>query len=633
MGYDVNRFESKVSDEFMCTICHDVLQDPLVTPTCEHVFCGKCITDWLQNGPTNSLGPSCPNDRTPATIDCLRPPLRSFRNLLNGLNIRCTFIGCSLYVKLNNLSEHESICMHNPINMEKEFNCPQNCGAMIKVQNRDKHNCVAYMRKESKLAEQKIVQLIEHGKRLENEMNQMKKSMNDEKQRYELIMLNLKNEVETKDNIIMHQKRQLDEWRDKITLMEQNLKLLEKNFKSNHNINGNNINKTMIGKKPAPMKPKPKPLQLDQSGINNNTTVDLLVDVNESDSSSSSGSIRSPNTVTIPPSPSSSSTATATAAATQSHSTFYSTNSTNSNQTNLNSNSVRHKESRVVRSAINLFHKLPNVSLPRMVPQLSTLNGSNSNLTINNSNQQRHSSLESSSSSTIPWPSNSGGLELIDLIRTQCKSSRIVQVLSLVNRRHFYPTNEYYKPIGTKRGGHSFTLAYEMRLMEQLESYITSDSRILNIGCGYGFITVCLAQLAKHVIGIDHVKELVAKANDIVHRHYGRLKEQNRVTFEVADGRYGYQQFAPYDMILIEPVVKQNIPDIIMNQLKPNGCICVVLKSETRLQMIKINRNGHSGTIVETLINDHQFLQQNHKDTLTDLRNQDSPLINRIRNF
>ena len=130
MGYDVNRFESKVSDEFMCTICHDVLQDPLVTPTCEHVFCGKCITDWLQNGPTNSLGPSCPNDRTPATIDCLRPPLRSFRNLLNGLNIRCTFIGCSLYVKLNNLSEHESICMHNPINMEKEFNCPQSTLSM-----------------------------------------------------------------------------------------------------------------------------------------------------------------------------------------------------------------------------------------------------------------------------------------------------------------------------------------------------------------------------------------------------------------------------------------------------------------------------------------------------------------------
>ena len=123
MGYDVNRFETKVSDEFICTICHDVLEDPLVTPSCEHIFCGDCITGWLTNGPTKAE-PSCPNDRTPANVDSLKAPLRSFRNLLYGLNIQCSYSNCGIFVKLQNLEDHEISCMHNPINMEKEFNCP-----------------------------------------------------------------------------------------------------------------------------------------------------------------------------------------------------------------------------------------------------------------------------------------------------------------------------------------------------------------------------------------------------------------------------------------------------------------------------------------------------------------------------
>lgn len=122
MGYDVNRFESRVSDEFICTICTDVLEDPLVTPSCEHVFCGECIKSWLTKGPLKAT-PSCPNDRQPATVEALRSPLRSFRNLLYGQSIRCSYEGCSEYVKLLNLADHEADCHYNPLNVEKEVNC------------------------------------------------------------------------------------------------------------------------------------------------------------------------------------------------------------------------------------------------------------------------------------------------------------------------------------------------------------------------------------------------------------------------------------------------------------------------------------------------------------------------------
>ena len=48
MGYGTERFVGHVDEEFICPLCSDVLEAPAHAPSCEHLFCRKCILEWLR---------------------------------------------------------------------------------------------------------------------------------------------------------------------------------------------------------------------------------------------------------------------------------------------------------------------------------------------------------------------------------------------------------------------------------------------------------------------------------------------------------------------------------------------------------------------------------------------------------
>ncbi|CAG2178327.1 unnamed protein product [Oppiella nova] len=56
-------------DEMQCSICQDILRNPVVAPCCLQMFCEQCINEWLNTETT------CPHDRKVLNIDSLtRPP-------------------------------------------------------------------------------------------------------------------------------------------------------------------------------------------------------------------------------------------------------------------------------------------------------------------------------------------------------------------------------------------------------------------------------------------------------------------------------------------------------------------------------------------------------------------------------
>lgn len=168
-----------------------------------------------------------------------------------------------------------------------------------------------------------------------------------------------------------------------------------------------------------------------------------------------------------------------------------------------------------------------------------------------------------------------------------------------------------------------------MFILILVEPFLKPESRVLDIGSGMGYITCCLARLCQLVIGVEHVKELVIKAQEIVQNHYQDLS----VCFAKLDGRQGCEKYAPYDLILIEPLVK-TFPEKLFNQLKSTGCIVAVVKSESKITMVKYNKNQE-----RTILNDdHVWLMQNHKDTLCDLQHQenlkfDFPILETLTKF
>ena len=115
-GYDGSRFEKAVDDHFHCSICFNVLKEPMMCRNNEHLFCRDCITEHLN---TNSH--TCPECNEDLTVETLRRA-RVVSNILSGLKIKCDYShrGCQEYIRLEELDSHVENCGFAPVKCSNE---------------------------------------------------------------------------------------------------------------------------------------------------------------------------------------------------------------------------------------------------------------------------------------------------------------------------------------------------------------------------------------------------------------------------------------------------------------------------------------------------------------------------------
>ena len=83
MGLDTNRFENKedIDPYFICVICLNVLEDPVMFYECEHLFCRKCIRASLM------MKRECPTDRSTKRLSDVKPAFRYIKQSINKLRL------------------------------------------------------------------------------------------------------------------------------------------------------------------------------------------------------------------------------------------------------------------------------------------------------------------------------------------------------------------------------------------------------------------------------------------------------------------------------------------------------------------------------------------------------------------
>ena len=115
-GYDDSRFEKAVDDHFHCSICYNVLKEPMMCRNNEHLFCRDCITEHLN---TNSH--TCPECNEDLTVETLRRA-RVISMFLSGLKIKCDYShrGCQEYIRLEELDSHVENCGFAPVKCSNE---------------------------------------------------------------------------------------------------------------------------------------------------------------------------------------------------------------------------------------------------------------------------------------------------------------------------------------------------------------------------------------------------------------------------------------------------------------------------------------------------------------------------------
>jgi protein-L-isoaspartate(D-aspartate) O-methyltransferase len=157
--------------------------------------------------------------------------------------------------------------------------------------------------------------------------------------------------------------------------------------------------------------------------------------------------------------------------------------------------------------------------------------------------------------------------------------TRVLEALRRVPRHRLVPEAERYRayedralPIGH---GQTISQPYVVAFMtEALE--LDGSERVLEIGTGSGYQAAVLAELAQHVYSIEIVAPLAERAR----RDLAELGYTN-ITLRAGDGYRGWQEFAPFDAIIVTAAPEQ-VPQPLVDQLAPGGRMIVPVGDESQ---------------------------------------------------
>ena len=115
--------------------------------------------------------------------------------------------------------------------------------------------------------------------------------------------------------------------------------------------------------------------------------------------------------------------------------------------------------------------------------------------------------------------------------------------------------------------------------------------KALEVGTGSGYQAAILAEIIKEVKTIEIIKELGSSAKE-------RLKkmEYKNIEVKVADGYYGWEEHAPFDIIIVTCAV-DHIPPPLMKQLKPGGKLVIPIGSPFTVQDLVLVKKNEKGQV------------------------------------
>jgi len=122
----------------------------------------------------------------------------------------------------------------------------------------------------------------------------------------------------------------------------------------------------------------------------------------------------------------------------------------------------------------------------------------------------------------------------------------------------------------------------EARLLQELA--IKPTDKILEIGTGSGYMTWLLAQLGAKVHSVEIRAEFTARASEKLAAHGAGNAE-----LEIGDGARGWDQHAPYDVILVTGSLPM-LPDDFKKNLTVGGRLIAIVGQSPAMEAQRITR-------------------------------------------
>lgn len=165
------------------------------------------------------------------------------------------------------------------------------------------------------------------------------------------------------------------------------------------------------------------------------------------------------------------------------------------------------------------------------------------------------------------------------------KDKSVLDAMRKVPRHELVPAvylsqayNDHPVPIGY---GQTISQPYIVALMTELAD-IKPGMKALEIGTGSGYQAAVLAEITDSVYTIEIIKELGSSAAD-------KLKKMGykKVQVKIADGYYGWKEFAPFDAIIVTAAA-EHIPPPLIEQLKEGGKMIIPVGHPFQVQNLML---------------------------------------------
>jgi protein-L-isoaspartate(D-aspartate) O-methyltransferase len=176
-----------------------------------------------------------------------------------------------------------------------------------------------------------------------------------------------------------------------------------------------------------------------------------------------------------------------------------------------------------------------------------------------------------------------------DMVETQIRNRGIrdastLQAMRQVPRHLYIPENQQRwayddrpLPIGYGQTiSQPYIVGYMTEIIKPKKGY-----RVLEIGTGSGYQAAVLAEIVDHVYTIEIVEPLGLRAKEVLDQNY------SNVSVKIADGYYGWEEYAPFDAIVVTAAAEY-IPPPLIEQLKDGGRMIIPVGSPFRVQQLML---------------------------------------------
>ncbi len=175
---------------------------------------------------------------------------------------------------------------------------------------------------------------------------------------------------------------------------------------------------------------------------------------------------------------------------------------------------------------------------------------------------------------------------------------RVLEAMGRVPRHLFVDKSlqrkayeDYPLPIGE---GQTISQPYIVALMTQALKIKPGD-RVLEIGTGSGYQAAVLAELTDQVYTIELREGLAKQAAERLNQlGYGRVK------VKTGDGYMGWEEYAPFDGIMVTCAIDQ-IPPPLIQQLREGGRLVIPVGSTTHFQTLTLLTKKKGGNEIRRI--------------------------------